>query len=115
MFPEYYENPLDGFSMAQKTNVSMLFGPPCRQTFVFDFTCDVIGTQESVAAEGIFEWGANQFARAPELAGPHLGAEGHLRQIEGDPDHRGSQSARQGPSERMTGPLSSVLPKAPGG
>ena len=29
MFPEYYEIPLDGFSMAQKTNVSMLFGPPC--------------------------------------------------------------------------------------
>ena len=30
----------------------------------------------SVAAEGIFEWGANQFARAPESAGPPLGAEG---------------------------------------
>ena len=30
----------------------------------------------AVAAEGIFEWGANQFARAPESAGPHLGTEG---------------------------------------
>ena len=31
---------------------------------------------KTVAAEGIFELGANPFARAPESAGPSLGAEG---------------------------------------
>ena len=38
-----------------------------------------------MATEGIFEWGggASQFARAPESAGPPLGAEGPLERMKG--------------------------------
>ena len=37
----------------------------------------------SVAAEGIFQWGTNKFARVPESAGPPLGAEEPWRLMKG--------------------------------
>ena len=39
IFSEYYANSLNSFSMAEKRNVSMLFGPPCTSSRELQFSC----------------------------------------------------------------------------